>query len=355
MIIIGADYHPSFQQIAWVDTSSGESGEQRLQHNEEAEKFYRDLKERGVKVRMGMEAGGHARWFERLLAELQFELWVGDAARISKQRVRKQKTDRQDAQLLLRLLREDRFPRIWVASLENRDLRQLLWHRHRLVQMRTRIMNQLQAVALNEGVRRRKRLWSKAGRVQLGSLALAPWATRRREDLLALLDYLEPRIAKLTAAIEQEAQKRPRARQLMTHPGVGPITALAFLLVIGTPQRFARGKQMGSYLGLIPSEDSSGDRRRLGHISKQGNALLRFLLVQAAQAAIRHDADWRRQFLHLAMRRERRIAKVAMARKLAVHLYWTWRKGWDYQQFTKFGSQGRKPGSHAGVRTASTR
>jgi transposase len=134
-------------------------------------------------------------------------------------------------------------------------------------------MNQLQAVALNEGVRRRKGLWSKAGGVQLGSLALAPWATRRREDLLAWLDYLEPRIAKLTAAIEQEAQKRPRAQQLMTHPGVGPLTALAFLLVIGTPQRFSCGQQIGSYLGLIPSEDSSGDRRRLGHISKQGNAL----------------------------------------------------------------------------------
>jgi len=106
----------------------------------------------------------------------------------------------------------------------------------------------------------------------------------------------------------------------MTHPGVGPLTALAFLLVIGTPQRFACGKQIGSYLGLIPSEDSSGNSRRLGHISKQGNALLRFLLVQVAQAAIRHDADWRRQFLHLAMRRRRRIAKVAMARKLAVYL-----------------------------------
>jgi transposase len=350
MIIIGVDYHPSFQQIAWIDAGSGERGEQRLQHNEEAEKFYRDLKERGVEVRIGMEAGGHARWFERLLAELQFELWIGDAAQKSKQRVRKQKTDRQDSQLLLRLLLEERFPRIWVASLENRDLRQLLWHRHRLVQMRTRIMNQLQAVALNEGVRRRKGLWSKAGRVQLGSLALAPWATRRREDLLALLDYLEPRIAKLTAAIEQEAQKRPRARQLMTHPGVGPLTALAFLLVIGTPQRFSCGKQIGSYLGLIPSEDSSGDRRRLGHISKQGNALLRFLLVQAAQAAIRHDVDWRRQFLHLAMRRERRIAKVAMARKLAVHLYWMWRKGWDYQQFTKFGSHAGKPEHSRGVR-----
>src|SRR2546422_11241861 len=125
----------------------------------EAEKFYRDLKQRGVSVRVGMEASGQARWFERLLAELGFELWIGDAAEIRAKRVRKQKTDRQDAQHILKLLLEDRFPRIWVASWENRDLRQLLWHRHRMVQMRTRIMNQLQAVALNEGLRSKKRLW----------------------------------------------------------------------------------------------------------------------------------------------------------------------------------------------------
>lgn len=349
MINIGCDYHPGFQQIAWVDTESGEHEEQRLQHNEEAERFYRGLKRRGVSVRVGMEVGGHSRWFERLLAELGFELYLGDAAQISTKRVRKQKTDRQDALLLLQLLVEDRFPRIWVASLENRDLRQLLWHRHRMVQMRTRIMNQLQAVALNEGVRRRKGLWSKSGRIELQSLRLATWATRRRQDLLELLDYLQPRIAELTAAVEQEAQKRPSALQLMTHPGVGPLTALAFLLVIGTPHRFGCGKQISSYVGLIPSEESSGRRRRLGHISKQGNALLRFLLVQAAQAAIRHDADWRRQFLHLAMRRERRIAKVAMARKLAVHLFWMWRRGWDYQQFTKFGSHAGKPEHSYGV------
>ena len=87
------------------------------------------------------------RWFERLLIELKFDLWIGDAAEIRTKRVRKQKTDRQDAQLILRLLLEDRFPRIWVPSGENRDLRQLLWHRHRMVQARTRIMNQLQAVA----------------------------------------------------------------------------------------------------------------------------------------------------------------------------------------------------------------
>ncbi len=143
MIIIGVDYHPSFQQIAFADKETGECGERRLSHSEgEAEKFYRGLKQRGVSVRVGMEATGYARWFERLLAELGIELWIGDAAEIKTKRVRKQKIDRQDAQLLLTLLVEDRFPRIWVPSPENRDLRQLLWHRPRLVQMRTRIMNQ---------------------------------------------------------------------------------------------------------------------------------------------------------------------------------------------------------------------
>ncbi|MGH9747153.1 MAG: IS110 family transposase [Candidatus Acidiferrales bacterium] len=178
MLIIGCDYHPGVQQIAFMDTETGECGERRLQHGErEAEKFYRDLAQTGISVRVGMEATGHARWFERLLAELNFELWIGDPVEIRATRVRKQKTDRHDAQLLLKLLLEDRFPHIWIASWENRDLRQLLWHRHRLVQMRTRIKNQLQAVALNEGVQRKKRLWGQAGRAQLESFVLAPWAS----------------------------------------------------------------------------------------------------------------------------------------------------------------------------------
>jgi len=132
MIIIGLDYHPGFQQIAFVDTDTGEFEERHLEHREEAEKFYRDLAAQGMKVRVGMEASGHARWFERLLSELQLELWIGDAAEIRTKRVGKQKTDRQDAQLILRLMLEDRFRQIWVPSWENRDLRQLLWHRHRI-------------------------------------------------------------------------------------------------------------------------------------------------------------------------------------------------------------------------------
>jgi transposase len=263
--------------------------------------------------------------------------------------VRKQKTDRQDAQLILRLLMEDRFPRVWVASGENRDLRQLLWHRHRMVQTRTRIMNQLQAVALNEGLRSKKRLWREAGREQLESFRLAPWASRRR-DLLEWLDRLNPTIAELSQAVEQEVEKCPEARRLMTYPGVGPLTALAFVLILGTTERFGSGKAIASYLGLVPSEKSSGDRRRLGHITKQGNSLLRFLLVEAAQVTVRSDPEWRGRFFHLAMRRGRKIAKVAMARRLAVRLYWMWRKGWDYEQWNKFGSHAGQPGNRHGVR-----
>jgi len=347
MIIIGVDFHPEFQQIASVDTDTGEIQEKRLTHREDAETFYRALA--GQKVRVGMEASGHARWFERLLAELNFELWIGDAAVIRTKRVRRQKTDRQDARLILQLMLEDRFPQIWVPSWENRDLRQLLWHRHRMVQARTRIMNQLQAVALNEGLRCKKRLWREHGREQLESFRLAPWASQRRRDLLELMDRLNPTIAELSQAIEQEVEKCPEAQRLRTHPGVGALTALAFVLIIGQAERFQCGKQVASYLGLVPLEDSSGNRRRLGHITKQGSSILRFLLVEAAQVTVRSLPEWRSKYLHLMMRRGRKIAKVAMARKLAVRLYWMMRQGWDYQQWVKFGSHAGQPGHRHGA------
>lgn len=289
-------------------------------------------------MRVGMEATGYSRWFERLLAELSFELWIGDPAEIKAKRVKKQKNDRNDARLLRRLMLENNFPQIWIPSPENRDLRQLLWHRHRLVQMRTRIMNQLQALAMNEGYRWKKKLFSEQGRAHLEKFTLAPWASRRRQELLELLDRMNPTIEELTAAVEREARKRPEVLRLMTHPGVGPLTALAYVLIIGTPTRFSRGKQIGTYVGMIPSEDSSAGKQRLGHISKQGNSLLRFLLVEAAQAAARIHPDWRRRYIHLAMRRHKSIAKVAMRRRMAIRLYWMWRNGSEYSPSLEFGS-----------------
>jgi transposase len=199
-------------------------------------------------------------------------------------------------------------------------------------------MNQLQAIAMNEGKRWKKRLWKERGRAELAQLQLPPWASRRRQDLTELLDRLNPTIEELTTAVEREGKKRPEVLRLMTHPGVGFLTALAFVLIIGTPERFHCGKQIGSYLGLIPSENSSAGRQRLGHISKQGSALLRFFLVEAAQAAARSDPEWRRHYVHLAMRRQKSIAKVAMGRKLAVRLYWMWRNGCEYSQSVEFGS-----------------
>jgi transposase len=127
------------------------------------------------------------------------------------------------------------------------------------------------------------------------SFRLAPWSSRRRQDLLALLDSLNPIIAELSQAIEQEAEQYPEARRLMTHPGVGALTALAFVLILGNPERFSRGKQVASYLGLVPLEKSSGNRRRLGHITKQGSSMLRFLLVEAAQVTVRSLPEWRSQ------------------------------------------------------------
>ena len=204
MLIIGCDFHPGFQQVAIFDNRTGEIEVKRLQHREEAEQFYRSLSGR---VRVGMEACGHYPWFERLLEELEFEQWMGDAAAIRSSVVRKQKTDRRDAEHILRLLIEDRFPRIWVPSLEVRDVRQLLVHRHKQVQTRTRTKNQLQAMALSQGVQKKWKLWTKAGRAELEQLPLLPHAAARRQQLLGALDQLEGEIAELNRRVDEEVKK----------------------------------------------------------------------------------------------------------------------------------------------------
>ena len=246
--------------------------------------------------------------------------------------VRRQKTDRRDAEHLLRLLIEERFPRIWVPSLEVRDVRQLLVHRHKQVQARTRTKNQLQAMALSCGVQKKRKLWTKAGRQELEQLPLLAYAAQRRKRLLEALDELEAEIGELDRRVAEEAGRRPEAVRLMTHPGVGPVTALAMVLTLGPAERFASAKQVGSYFGLIPSEESSGGKQRLGKISKQGSSFLRFLLVEAGQTAARLDPQLKRFYHRLAMRKNRSIAKVAVARKLATRLYLMLREDWTYAQ-----------------------
>jgi len=324
MLIIGCDFHSRFQQIAMMSEQTGEVIERRLEHETgEARAFYGALP---TPVRVGMEATGYAHWFERMLAQQGHELWIGDAAEIRARMVRKQKTDKRDAMHLLMLLLENRFPRIWSPSPAERDLRQLLRHRFKLVCLRTSVRNQLHALAMGEGLCRKKKLWVPVGRKQLEALALDRWADRRRRELLDLLDRLNPPIEELNQAVEQEAEKCSRAVHLMQQTGIGPVTALAFVLTLGPVERFQRSKQIVSYLGLNPSEDSSGGRQRLGAISKQGNSMMRHLLGEAAQTASRFDPELRRMYLRLKFRRGSAVAKVAIARKLAVRLYWKLRE-----------------------------
>jgi len=335
MMIIGCDFHPRFQQIAFVDQESGEYGERRLNHPEEAEQFYRSLA--GRQVRIGAEATGNFRWFRRLMQELGQEFLLGDASAIRAACPRRQKTDKRDARHILNMLVEDRFPAVWQPSEENDEMRQLVLHRCRMVRLRARVKNQLDSTAKNEGLLSKK-VWTQKRRQEIEALPLPNWYAQRRSDLLGVLDELNKRIKPLDEAVLQAAENNPEARLLMTHPGVGPVVSLTYVLTIGDWRRFPRGKQIGSYLGLIPSEESSSDKRRLGHISKQGNTLLRWLLVEAAAKAHRYDPSWHRQYVRLSMNKHHGVAKVAIAHKLAVRLYWMLRSGQDFRQVMERGS-----------------
>ncbi|MGA7220271.1 MAG: IS110 family transposase [Candidatus Sulfotelmatobacter sp.] len=332
-MIIGCDLHTRYQQIAMVNMDTGDLVERRLEHeNGEARAFYAALQ---GSVRVGIEATGYTHWFEAMLAELGHELWMGDAAKIRAAVVRKQKTDARDAAHLLDLLCADRFPRIWRPSPEERDLRQLIWHRQKLVWMRGAMRNQMHALAMGEGVCRKQKLFTVKGRAELEALALGPWASYRRQELLRMFDEMQAALNKLDQAVEQAAKAQPLAVRLMTHPGVGPVTSLAFVLTLGPVARFAHSKQVVSYLGLNPQEHSSGGKQRLGAISKQGNPMMRSLLVEAGHTAARFDPALKRMYQRLKFRRGASVAKVAVARKLAVRMYWMLRSTADYAQLVR--------------------
>jgi transposase len=324
-----------------LETTTGETGEQKLEHaSGEAEQFYRQLSEHGL---IGMESTGNCQWFVDMVTTAGHEVWVGDAARIRASDARQQKHDRRDAALILKLLLEGRFPRIWTPSGEEKDLRQLLIHRYKLVRIRAQVKNELQHLAMNHGVTKKRKLWSKAGEKLLTELPLQPWATRRREDLFKVRAMLDEQIASLDEAVMETAEKNENAKLLMTQPGVGPVTSMAFVLTMGDVNRFQRGKQVASYLGLIPREYSSGGKQRLGSISKQGNRFMRMLLVEAAQNAVRYDPQMRNEYLHRCHRMAKGVAKVAAARRLAIRLYWMLRTNTAYPEVVHVESSSRVP------------
>lgn len=336
MRIIGCDLHAAQQTIAMLDRNTGEVFERTLKHEGAVvREFYAALP---TPVVVGIEATGSMGWFLQLMDELGITCLVGHPATIRKTETRRQKHDRRDAALLLQLLVENRFPAIWMPSADLRDLRALLLHRHQWVRMRTRVQNALQAIALSHGMRRGHRLWNQDGQAAIGSLPLPPHAGHRRDELHALARHLDEQVCRLDERVAQEARGRPRATLLMTHPGVGPVTALATEVFLGDPSRFADGKALASYVGMIPSEYSSGQRQRLGALSKQGNPFLRFLWCEATLHAVRRDPNLQRFYRRKLHQKGLAKARVAAARKLGIRLWIMLRDHLDYTEFCRRGS-----------------
>lgn len=346
MRIIGCDLHTRQQTIAMFDTETKEVMETTLIHEGDAVRQFYSALPRPVQV--GIEATGAMFWFLQLLEELHIPCRVGHPAAIRKAETRKQKHDRRDAALLLRLQLENRFPAIWMPSAEQRDLRHLLLHRHQLVSMRSRVQHALQSLALSHGLRRAARLWSQSGQDALQALPLAPHTTRRRNTLQRLQQQLDKFVLQLDQRVAQQARQRPASQLLMTHPGVGPVTALATEVFLGDAQRFANGKALASYVGMIPSEHSSGGRRqRLGALSKQGNPFLRFLWVEATLHAVRKDAALGRFYRRKLLQKGLGKARVAAARKLGIRLWIMLREQIDYQEFCRRGQRRQSGGAYA--------
>jgi transposase len=344
MQMIGCDLHARQQTLAILDTETGVLEERVLEHDgDNVRDFYNSLPR---PARVGIEATGSMHWFLQLMEELDIECVVGHPAQIRASEPRKQKHDRRDAQLLLRLLSEDRFPSIWMPSIEQRDVRGLLVYRHQWVRIRVRVQNALQSIALSHGLRRGTGLWSKAGLHAIRSIPLPPYSSERRDALVRLYLQLQDEIDELDKIVAACAEQRERACLLMTHPGVGPITALATEVILGDPARFLDGKAVASYVGLIPSEFSSGGRRQqLGRLTKQGSPMLRFLWCEAVGHAVRKDEQLKRFYRRKLAQKGFAKAKIAAGRKLGIRLWIMLRDNISYEEFCRRARQ--KTDAHA--------
>lgn len=305
-----------------------------LKHQDKAEvrDFYAQL--RGP-VLVGLEASGYSPWFEQLLEELGHEVWLGDATEIRRRARRRQKNDRRDAALILDLLIHNEFPRIHRPPATSREILRMLRYRHKLVKMRTIIKNSVQALALQSGLSLKAKLFTKAGLQQLRAVTMSPVMQYQRNQWLESLEPLNQRLVEVGQWLTQQAAGDKRIERLRTHPGIGLLSALALVHTLEPCARFSSQRKVAAYGGFDPKERSSGEKKRYLGISKAGSRVLRFLLVEATQAAAKGDPELKRFYLRLCHRRGKPKAKVAVARKLLIRGYILLRDEIDYAEFNR--------------------
>lgn len=333
-IYIGVDFHARQQTACYLTTETGEMQLQQLHHQdkEAVRRFYAQFSGRVI---VGLEASGYSPWFEALLAELGCEFWLGNAKEIRRRARSRHKNDRRDAELILDLMVHGEFPRLFELPLQSREVLRMLRYRQKLIKMRTMTKNSLQALALQSGLAKGSRLFSKAGLAELRRSPMTAVMQWQRDQLLQLLEPLNERLLKSMQWLQQQSADDPRVSRLRTHPGIGLLTGLCLVHALEPVSRFSNSRKVVGYAGFDPLEGSSAERIRFGAISKAGPRVLRYLLVEAAHTSAKKDADLRRFYKRLAERRGRPKAKTAVARKLLIRAYIMLRDEIDYAEFQR--------------------
>jgi transposase len=341
-VYIGVDFHPYEQSVAYVDDRDGEIRYRQFLHSDKQslKAFYRKC---GRDVVIGTEATGSLWWFEKLLFDNGIGLKIGDPRMIRRAALSRHKNDFRDAETILDLLMRGTFPQITPRSEKSREVLDLLNYRQSLVRKRTSIANQIHAFARSKGlskfrlpgIKSRKKVLAAPGTTETESLLLS--------SRLLLFDELTRQIEVTENKLEEEADKEEKIELIRTHPGVGPLTSLALIHTLGDVRRFRRKEEVVAFVGLDPLEKSSGEKRRMGSISKHGSRLVRHLLGQAAQTC--RDKKIRQFYSEVSRRRGRPKAKVAAARKLLINCYVMLRDGISYEEFRRRGEVGLYEGS----------
>jgi transposase len=283
------------------------------------------------------KASGYSAWFEEMLEGLGHKVWVGDATEIRRLARRRQKNDKRDAEHILELLVKGEFPRLHRQRAESREVLRQLRYRQRLVKISTMIKNNLHAIVLGAGLSLQTQLSSSKGQERLKALPLSEALDHQRESWLQLLERVREQITNVERWLKGQAREDVCVVRLRTHPGVGLLTSLCLVHTLGDVSRFSTTRKVAAYAGIEPMEHSSAETKRYDAISKAGSRLLRFLLGEAAQVAVRTDDELRGFYKRLLTRRGKAKAVVAVARKLLVRCFIMLRDEIDYAEFRRRG------------------
>jgi transposase len=294
--------------------------------------FYKSF---GTTAIVGVEATGSLDWFEKLLFDNKHELLIGHPTLIRRRAASRHKSDKRDAELILDLLVNGEFPEVARCSPESRGILSLLRFRQSLVRERTSVSNRLQALARRFGLPR-SQVKTKSGRRRLIEAQMNETDSFLRKGLYEAFDRLNDQIAAVESKLNEKVGFSQGVRILLSHSGVGLLTAAAIAHTLGDVSRFSNQRQVVSYIGLDPLEKSSGNRQRFGSISKRGSRLCRHLLIQAAGTT--RDARLKQFYKQVSARHGKAVARVATARKLLVNLFIMLKEGIDYAEFSRRGT-----------------